>query len=320
MSFITDSIITHIYPYNEYKNIIGTELSLSDEQKDWIDYAKKENKPIITAPVNLLEGGTGIIVRVPVLRNRQYFSQVSIVFNYNKTLETSGLIGLGNDFYIELFKTDEFTTEDKVILTNIRTADSLWDDETVFNQVNLYQSSISLKAVPKEEINGKSVLFYLILTIGWLLSSLASLFTYKLLTTAMALTKSESYLKEKNEELEAMINQLKANEEHLFIQYDEIMKQKEKIDFLADSDYLTGLNNRRRFTKDISESILIKKVGTILLFDIDDFKNINDIHGHHYGDKVLKHISQVLKDSFGNEIIVYRIGGDEFAMHLPGVI
>lgn len=84
MSFLTDTTITHIYPYTENKTIIGNDLALDLEKESWINNAKSSLKTIITAPVNIINGGLGIVVRIPVQKDGKYFGQVSIVFDYNK--------------------------------------------------------------------------------------------------------------------------------------------------------------------------------------------------------------------------------------------
>lgn len=319
MSFLTDTTLTHIYPFEPYQSIVGVDLSKVEAQKAWIQYAKKTQSAIITAPVELVEGGLGIIVRVPVLRNGKYFGQVSIVFDYEKTLEYTGIATLSDNYFIELNKLDEINQMTRVVWTNF---DSLKTDATEFlkTEVNLYDSSLTLLGYPKDGFSGKSGLFYMILVIGWLISIATGLVVNRLLAITEALSQSELELKENNEELEAMVNQLKANEEQLYNQYDEIIKQKEQIKFLADRDYLTNLYNRRRFSEDITLAIENNQSGAILLIDIDNFKNINDTQGHHYGDRVLKHIGSILRESLCEDAVIYRIGGDEFAVHLPNIL
>jgi len=319
MSFLTDTTLTHIYPFDEYKSIIGIDLGVNEAQKSWIYYAKENQKAIITAPVKLVEGGVGIVVRVPVLRQNDYFGQVSIVFDYDKTLVSSGLYDLSDEYYIELDIADELNSDINVVWSNFD-KDLEPEDDFIVTEVKLFDSTMSLLAMPKEGFNGKSPLFYIILTIGWLISIVTGIIVNRLLSITSALTESEIELKENNEELEAMVNQLKANEEQLYNQFNEISKQKEQIKFLADCDYLTNLYNRRRFTEDLTTSTKKNSMGTILLFDIDDFKNINDTQGHHYGDRVLKHIGAILQDSLCKDAVIYRIGGDEFAIHLPEII
>lgn len=86
---------------------------------------------------------------------------------------------------------------------------------------------------------------------------------------------------------------------------------------LAYTDELTGIYNRNAYNKYISE---IEESDTgdkywIILFDIDDFKTINDTKGHIAGDSVLQSVAKTLSSIFSSkEYNVYRIGGDEFAV------
>ncbi len=309
--FLKDTTITHAYPEKEVKSFVGTDLSLNIKQKSWVNYAKESLKTIITAPVKLIEGGTGIIVRVPITRQGEYYGQVSIVFSYDKTMRASGLIDLGKENNIELTKKDEFTDNDKVVWANTNHTE-LMKKDYVSEYVNLYESKMELKIIPKEGFSGNSILFYVIFAVGFIVALISSILIYKLLTITFV-------LKEKNCDLGIKVNQLRDQEKQQYIQYVEIKEQKEYIEFLADCDYLTGLFNRKRFTEDIKSFIEKNGKGTILLLDIDNFKNINDTQGHYYGDIVLKHIATILRTSLNDEEVVYRIGGDEFIVHLPAI-
>ena len=318
ISFLTDTTITHIFPYDVNKTIIGEDLAMHNDKKIWINRAKFNNKSIITGPVNIVEGGVGIVVRIPIQREGLYYGQVSIVFDYDKTLTSSGLMAFSNDNYVELIKVDEVNRHERMFWSNFPS--QVNDNDCIKNTVYLYNSEMFLQAIPKGGFNGKSDLFYLILLIGLIIASMTSYIVFKLLTATVALKNSERGLKENNDELEALVGQLIANEEQLHIQYQEINEQKEYIQFLADRDYLTNLFNRRKFTEDITRHTSDNKSGTILLLDVDNFKNINDTQGHRYGDKVLSHIAHLLQSTLSKKASVYRIGGDEFVVHLPGVV
>ena len=94
---------------------------------------------------------------------------------------------------------------------------------------------------------------------------------------------------------------------------------KEQIQYLAHYDYLTDLPNLRLFHKNSSSIINGKIPVTIAMIDIDFFKEYNDTYGHLAGDRVLRGLSQVLKESIRNEDFVARYGGEEFIICLTGV-
>lgn len=86
-----------------------------------------------------------------------------------------------------------------------------------------------------------------------------------------------------------------------------------------DFDPLTGVLNRRGFEERVSMLLMKRQGGTtaLALCDIDNFKNINDSHGHDVGDNVLREVGQLLRTSARKRDIVGRLGGEEFAVLLP---
>ena len=88
---------------------------------------------------------------------------------------------------------------------------------------------------------------------------------------------------------------------------------------LAHTDSLTNLYNRYGFDE-LSEKIISKNPQThfvAALLDIDDFKFINDIYGHSYGDRALKSLADSMKAFFPSDALLGRNGGDEFCILLP---
>jgi len=87
------------------------------------------------------------------------------------------------------------------------------------------------------------------------------------------------------------------------------------------TDPLTGLANRRAFD-DALQAVTARasriSPGQLLIADIDHFKALNDGHGHHFGDAVLRITGEVLQASVRRGTLVARLGGDEFALLLPG--
>lgn len=87
----------------------------------------------------------------------------------------------------------------------------------------------------------------------------------------------------------------------------------------ATIDYLTNIYNRIAFENeyDLLANDMSNYPLTMLLMDLDRFKDINDTFGHQCGDRVLIHFSSLLKSFFDENAVVGRVGGEEFAVALP---
>ena len=90
---------------------------------------------------------------------------------------------------------------------------------------------------------------------------------------------------------------------------------------LATTDSLTGLANRRSFMeqaeKQLQLAIRYEKHLSIMIFDLDHFKQVNDTYGHDGGDQVLRVVADIVRQVLRNTDIVGRIGGEEFAAVMP---
>ncbi|WP_321926478.1 GGDEF domain-containing protein [Paraburkholderia guartelaensis] len=89
----------------------------------------------------------------------------------------------------------------------------------------------------------------------------------------------------------------------------------------SQTDYLTRLGNRRWFFEEgerVVSEVEASQPISLLAFDLDRFKAINDRYGHKTGDEVLKAFADIARSAMGSEAILARIGGEEFAALLPG--
>ncbi len=87
-------------------------------------------------------------------------------------------------------------------------------------------------------------------------------------------------------------------------------------------DLLTGIFNKLTFEGEVKSRLKKQEQGqyaVLMLFDMDDFKQVNDRFGHQAGDEVLKAFAEILSHSFRNYDIVGRIGGDEFMVFMSGM-
>lgn len=92
-----------------------------------------------------------------------------------------------------------------------------------------------------------------------------------------------------------------------------------KLSSQAHTDPLTGLLNRRGLHENIEMSLLNNSVVSVIVIDIDHFKNVNDTYGHDVGDEVIKMLGRHLKTNSRKTDLVCRTGGEEFLMLLPGI-
>lgn len=92
---------------------------------------------------------------------------------------------------------------------------------------------------------------------------------------------------------------------------------KERLQRTLITDFLTQLYTRRYLEERINTHLESGSSGVLLLFDIDDFKSVNDTYGHHVGDVVLKQVAAIMENKIGNKGIVSRWGGEEIAIYLP---
>ena len=92
----------------------------------------------------------------------------------------------------------------------------------------------------------------------------------------------------------------------------------ERLRHLSERDSLTGLFNRRTFLERLEEMLSWRDFGTssLLYIDLDNFKAVNDLHGHHQGDKVLGAVSVLIDAGIRPGDLAGRMGGDEFVLWL----
>lgn len=105
----------------------------------------------------------------------------------------------------------------------------------------------------------------------------------------------------------------------VIIDIDEEKKQREKLLDQASKDALTGLWNKTATQNRISEYLAEEGLHALIMFDLDNFKTVNDRFGHLCGDAVLSDLAGGLRKLFRATDVVGRIGGDEFLVFLPWI-
>jgi len=117
--------------------------------------------------------------------------------------------------------------------------------------------------------------------------------------------------------------QVKKLAEELQESKEKLQIQNTKLEYDVYHDSLTGMNNRQFFWENLNKTIALAEKQsnsvTVMLFDLDRFKEINDTYGHDAGDMLLRQISQRLISMRFTSDTLYRLGGDEFAFLSSGL-
>src|SRR5436305_6032351 len=94
-----------------------------------------------------------------------------------------------------------------------------------------------------------------------------------------------------------------------------------RLEYQAQTDSLTGLYNHRYFHErlraELTRANRSRDSVSVLMLDIDDFKRVNDVHGHGSGDQVLTDLAELLRGALRGSDVVCRLGGEEFGMIMP---
>jgi diguanylate cyclase (GGDEF)-like protein len=125
---------------------------------------------------------------------------------------------------------------------------------------------------------------------------------------------------EREAELLRRIRELEAENRALHRELERERYRARHMEWLAERDPLTHLLNRRAFEQRLSQMIAYRQrygdPGSLVYFDVDNLKTINDGYGHAAGDAVLMHVAKVLSQHTRESDVLARIGGDEFALLL----
>ena len=279
MQLAPNGIITDIYPAEE--NEAGKIDLLHDKDRKEISCYARDNHTIITqGPFELKQGGYGIAVRNPVYLKDKRGQE----YFWGFTIVILRVPDIFSDAISALLN---FGYEYKILKTATPWSDDykvVYQSDDQINHPVSYTFTVGHENW-KLEVTPKA---------GWRNNTLLIIISGMFLTISLLLS--------------VLTRVWLVAKEH-----------KNKYQILARTDSLTNIYNRYGFDE-LAEKMISKNPQAhfvAALLDIDDFKFINDIYGHSYGDRALKILADSMKAFFPSDALLGRNGGDEFCILLP---
>ena len=274
-----NGVVTDIYPAegNEAGKI---DLLHDKDRKEISCYARDNHATITQGPFELKQGGYGIAVRNPVYLKDKSGQEYFWGF-------AIVILRVPDIFSDTVSALSNFGYEYKILKTDIPWSDTykvVYQSDGQIDHPISYAFTVG-DGTWKLEVTPKT---------GWRNNTLLIIISGMFLTISLLLS--------------VLTRVWLVAKEH-----------KNKYKILARTDSLTNIYNRYGFDE-LAEKIISKNPQThfvAALLDIDDFKFINDIYGHSYGDKALKSLAYSMKAFFPSDALLGRNGGDEFCILLP---
>jgi diguanylate cyclase len=275
MAILEGTTIKFVYPYERNKSAIGRDLLLVPEQAPSIIEVMQARHPVVSGPFTLVQGGVGLTSRMSI------YPKISGIAKY---WGQASVVFDSDELFRQSGMIDHpslhflLRSEDRVSgkLRTIFGDPAILADHPVDLQVNLPGTAWVISAVPIEGWRAMGWTSILISMAGAVMSGFAGFMIYSLIHTREALKE------------------------------------------MAYHDQLTDLPNRTLFWDrlgvELSRAERDERGACVCMIDLDDFKLINDNHGHEAGDKLLVAIAGRLEAATRKSDTVARIGGDEFAV------
>ena len=272
-------VVTDIYP--EKGNDTGKIDLINDPSRGEIArYGRDNNITVMQGPFQLKQGGVGITIRNPVYLENESGDKYFWGF-------TIVILRVPDIFSDSIHALSDFGYEYRILKTETPWSDTykvVYQSDGQIDHPVSYAFTVG-DGTWKLEVTPKT---------GWRNNTLLIIISGMFLTISLLLS--------------VLTRVWLIAKEH-----------KNKYKILARTDSLTNIYNRYGFDE-LAEKIISKNPQThfvAALLDIDDFKFINDIYGHSYGDKALKSLADSMKAFFPSDALLGRNGGDEFCILLP---
>ncbi|MDF4455625.1 diguanylate cyclase [Vibrio parahaemolyticus] len=273
-----NDVISHIFPTQGNERVLGLDYRKVPAQWVQVQKAKDIQEIFIAGPVSLVQGGRGLIVRVPVFRdppiNKEYWGVISAVVDFDGLMRETGVFDFSYHYPLTIRGYDSGGEYGDMFFGDPNQTGKLYAKE----HVHFPYGGWSMAAYAGGRLEQQ---------ISWFELNIVRIIGYPILI-ALSIALIVIY--------------------RLYIIADD----------RALHDELTHLPNRRYFMQSYKQQFEIAKrykkrySFALINIDLDRFKHINDTFGHDAGDKVLIATAERIKSSLRRSDMVARMGGDEF--------
>ncbi len=351
--------ILHLETSNLYKTLIreiSTEISAkylnTGSSEEALQIIEKEEISLILTALELEEGNSLDFIKL--LNNSEYRNIPVVVITGNDTLEDrkkmydlgivdfilkkagrdlikQSLIGYRKDDPISLKMSglsyavlDDSRMDRKIIerifsMHDIKNVDYFESEQELFNSITYYDVYL-IDLVLKDTTGDKVIQRLREADEASVVITISGIDNIKTISRVLSIGADDYITKPFNCDL--FIARLKTNIRN-YLLLREVKIKTELLEKMSVTDSLTELYNRRhifdRLSQEIEKAGRYKKTFSILMLDIDHFKNINDTYGHQFGDIVLKKVSAIIQSDIRTIDVAGRYGGEEFIVILPEV-
>ena len=287
LAYAPDNVVRFVYPRAGNESVIGLDYRKNAAQWPAVQRVMEERRTVVAGPVDLIQGGQGLIARTPVFApsedphardGRAYAGVVSVVIDTHVLFEQAGLRPQSDGLLFAVRGKDGLGAQGDMILGDPR----LFETDAVTMPIVLPMGTWELASRP---------------VAGWPSTSMHSLVAGvmgSMTTVALA------------------------------VLFGLVLYTQQRARSLALHDALTGLPNRRLLVDRMTHlASLSERTGIgfqVFFIDVNGFKPINDTYGHAAGDQVLRVIGDRLRAETRESDTIARLGGDEFVVVVPGLL
>lgn len=277
IAIAVDYKITYLYPLEGNKQALGLDYRNIPDQWPQVKEAVDMGKGVLVGPINLVQGGSGLIYRYPVYIEGEYWGLISTVINTESFLKAAFEDVETSEYEFAIRNMNPTGTP----MTTFYGNSELFENPHAFILESNIPSGKWQWAITRKGENHSSNFF-------WMLRILSVAFSLILGVTIYSL-----------------------------------LRERSKLKMQALYDSLTGLANRRLLNDRLGQALIqakrFNRYLAVMYIDIDYFKELNDTHGHAFGDSFLKVVAEKLATCIRQSDTLSRIGGDEFVIVLEEI-